>query len=442
MTRMNPLKEMKILTERPHLRNPSINIMMKASIAAPFDSIKFEESICKLREVHPLLTSVVKTDESGHAYYQFFEIEENDFMIIENTTWFDTAKSEKNHYFDLTKESMVRYFVFPMQASFDVLIVAHHLLGDGLAVFNLLRDLLLIYFNNEVPIHEQKVIQGESDFPKSAKKSVVMKLLVKKWNRAWEKNHRVYTQNEAKLLHYKFNQDNKSGILTGILSYNQFFELKRKCVENGVSINDAIIAASILAQQKYHPKLMNQKQEIAIPISIRNEVTFSSKDSLGNFASAITIKLKLDDTESFWENVKLVRKAITKKTNSDKKKWLLMNLYSEMDPNLIDSLYFSTYGDCKNETAFKVATALGLTGDPQSTGISNLGKVSLNNYLANKYIKDCFFFPPKVPNAGITIGVITIKDTLSFGLTFDDNYIGADSAKLIIEKIIDSLLNE
>lgn len=151
---MNPTKKMKILTERPHLRNPSINIMMKASVLFPFDSLKFEESIHKLREIHPLLSSVIKTDENGDAYYQFFEVEKNDFIIIENSTWHTTAESEKNHYFNLTTESLVRYFVFPKQESFDVLIVAHHLVGDGLAVFNILKDLVLVYFNTEIPYHQ------------------------------------------------------------------------------------------------------------------------------------------------------------------------------------------------------------------------------------------------------------------------------------------------
>lgn len=269
-----------------------------------------------------------------------------------------------------------------------------------------------------------------------------MSLLIKKWNSDWKSNTNIYSQNEFKKLHSRFNQENESRILTANIPYNQLLELKRKCIKNEVSINDAITTALILAQQKHHPKHMNQKQEIAIPINIRNDLAFNPKDSLGNFASAITIKIKLDDTGDFWESVRLVRKAILKKTSSDKKKWLIMNLYSEMDPNLIDSLYFSTYGNSKNETASKVATSLGLTDDPQSTGLSNLGKVSLNNYIGNKYIKDCFFFPPKVPNAGITIGVITIKDTLSFGLTFDDKYIGFASTKLIVKNMIDSLTRE
>ena len=439
---MNPTKKMKILTERPHLRNPSINIMMKASVLFPFDSLKFEESIHKLREIHPLLSSVIKTDENGDAYYQFFEVEKNDFIIIENSTWHTTAESEKNHYFNLTTESLVRYFVFPKQESFDVLIVAHHLVGDGLAVFNILKDLVLVYFNTEIPYHQQRLIQGKSDFPQSARSSIMMSLLIKKWNSDWKSNTNIYSQNEFKKLHSRFNQENESRILTANIPYNQLLELKRKCIKNEVSINDAITTALILAQQKHHPKHMNQKQEIAIPINIRNDLAFNPKDSLGNFASAITIKIKLDDTGDFWESVRLVRKAILKKTSSDKKKWLIMNLYSEMDPNLIDSLYFSTYGNSKNETASKVATSLGLTDDPQSTGLSNLGKVSLNNYIGNKYLKDCFFFPPKVPNAGITIGVITIKDTLSFGLTFDDKYIGFASTKLIVKNMIDSLTRE
>lgn len=173
-------RRMRILTERPHLRNPSINIMMKATVGASFNLSRFEETIRKLRQVHPLITSNIKTDKIGNAYYQCGEVKKNDFTIVEKSTWLNVAEREKDHYFNLDTDPLVRYFVFQKQDDFDLLIVAHHLLGDGLAIFNLLKDFSLIYFGAEVPVHNQRLIQGINDFPKSAKSSMMMDLLIKK----------------------------------------------------------------------------------------------------------------------------------------------------------------------------------------------------------------------------------------------------------------------
>ncbi|GAD16274.1 condensation domain-containing protein [Lentilactobacillus otakiensis] len=433
-------RRMRILTERPHLRNPSINIMMKATVGASFNLSRFEETIRKLRQVHPLITSNIKTDKIGNAYYQCGEVKKNDFTIVEKSTWLNVAEREKDHYFNLDTDPLVRYFVFQKQDDFDLLIVAHHLLGDGLAIFNLLKDFSLIYFGAEVPVHNQRLIQGINDFPKSAKSSMMMDLLIKKWNRDWRKHPDIYSQSEFRLLHSEFVQEHKSALLTSDISRGKLFILIKNCHKYRVSVNDALTTALILAQQKHHPKLANEQQEIAIPINIRGELKFNPVDSLGNFASAITIKAKLDDTRSFWENAKIIRKDIQRKTSSDKKRWVLMNLYARMDPNLIDSLYFTAYGNDANKTSFKVAKMLGLTGNPQVTGLSNLGRV--NDFTENKYLYDCFFFPPKVPNAAFTIGVITLQNSLTLGVTFDEQAVGYLSAKQIVETMVNYLISE
>lgn len=75
--------------------------MMKATVGASFNLSRFEETIRKLRQVHPLITSNIKTDKIGNAYYQCGEVKKNDFTIVEKSTWLNVAEREKDHYFNL-----------------------------------------------------------------------------------------------------------------------------------------------------------------------------------------------------------------------------------------------------------------------------------------------------------------------------------------------------
>ena len=436
-------KKLHILSERTHFRNPSINVLMKITVLDELDKQKFEASLKALQEIHPLLYSTVVLDSDGEAYYQEETIESiytTIYSEAEEDYWLRIAEQEAHYCFDLTQDSLARFFLFPRNKEFDILIVAHHLLGDGLSIANLLRDIIMTYAGTDIPIRDQELIKGTEDFPKDTKMGLVTNLLIRNWNKSWLKDSRVYSQSEYNDLANTYNQNNHTKLIIKIFSPEDLSNLKSKCSQHTVTINDALVTAMILAQQRFLPKKSGKTQTFAIPISIRNRLPFNAEQSLGNFASAITIKYEEKANQSFWENVQMVHEIIRKKISSEKKVWLLLNLYSSMNGNLIDSLYFASYGIENRATAHRVASMLGLKSEKKNTGISNLGKLKIKNRYNRILIKDLYFFPPVVPNSEITLGIATLGTTMTFGFSYNSDIITYEDINNITNYCFDLLV--
>lgn len=63
------MHRLRIYTDRQHLCNPSLTVLMKLSVDGHFDKSRFEKALYTLKNVHPLLYSSIRIDCDGEAYY-------------------------------------------------------------------------------------------------------------------------------------------------------------------------------------------------------------------------------------------------------------------------------------------------------------------------------------------------------------------------------------
>jgi len=438
-----PNHTLPVFTERAHLRNPDITVLVKLSVDGEFDEQRFGAALQVLKSVHPLLYSTVQVADDGQASY--IENAVNQLAVFSmkreyDDQWLDVAQVENKRPFKTATEPLVRFFVFYGVKDFDILAVAHHLLGDGNAIARLLRDVVKAYADIEMLHQKQRLLSSLDDFPTAAKSTFIVKAFTHNLNRIWRKGEmpRFGEQEYLEMFNsYHLLSDIK--LLYSTINANQMDSLQQACKAHGVTINDAIITAFITAMREHCLYRQNKEMTIAVPINIRNQLLFATDDSLGNFASAITIKQKGRFSGGFWANTSKVQSKIKAKIESVKASWVNLNLYALLDPTLIDAIYFTAFSKCSDKAARRAAAILGVSSCPSTTAVSNLGRLSFDNQIGNYHIHDMVIFAPKAPVSYLTLGIVTLDKTMHIGYSYDQNLVSLGCMKSISLRLVELL---
>lgn len=306
---------LRILTERPHLRNPSLTVLMKLSVDGHFDQSRFEKALRTLKDVHPLLYSSIFIDDDGEAFYQENAVQQLELHCRKREhpdQWLEVAESENKKPFNCEKGPLIRFFVFYGETNFDILVAAQHLLGDGDAIARLVWDVVYVYTGNKLPTQEQRLLSNKNDFPPHAKLAFPVKVLIGSLNKMWNKGKQPrFGETEFQDMFNQYHQLTDIALTYLTINKAEMNDLYNACKAHGLTINDAIVTAFIRAMQERH--IHNKKMTVGIPINIRKQVSFSPDRCLGNFASAITVAYKYDSKKDFWQNAGLVKKRIRSK---------------------------------------------------------------------------------------------------------------------------------
>lgn len=433
-----------VYTERHILRNPALTVLMKISVDGHFDELRFEMALLTLKNVHPLLYSSVIIDSDGAAYYR-----ENSVQRLElhcairerQDQWLEVAESENKRPFNCEQGPLIRFFVFYSGKDFDILAIVHHLIGDGDAIARLLRDVVAAYVGIDLSHQEQILISSKNDFPQSARPTFLVKTFTRSINKMWDKGEQPrFGEHEYQKMFCNYHQIADIGLSYSTINAKELNNLHKACKAHGVTINEAIVTAFILAMQERRPHMMNEKTVVGIPINMRKQLTLSAHDCLGNFASAITIKVRYDTKKDFWQNAFRMRSKLKSKLKSAKAPWVALNLYSILNPMLIDAMYFAAYGECDDRAAKKAAAMLSVD-NPSSTAVSNLGRLNFDCQVGSFPIRDMVFFAPKAPGSYVVLGVATLGDTMQFGFSYDRKKISSDTMQNVSSTILELLKN-
>lgn len=433
-----------IFTERHILRNPALTVLMKMSVDGHFDEPRFEKALLTLKNVHPLLYSSVIIDHDGVAYYRENAVQQLELHCAireRQNQWLEVAETENKRPFNCEQGPLVRFFVLYSETDFDILATVHHLIGDGDAIARLLRDVVAAYVGIDLSHQEQILISSQNDFPHIAKPTFLVKAFTRSINKMWDKGEQPrFGEHEYQEMFCNYHQIADIGLSYSTINASEMNDLHKACKAHGVTINEAIVTAFILAMQENRPHMSNEKTVVGIPINMRKQLSLSADDCLGNFASAVTIKDRYDTKKDFWQNAVQVRSKLKSKLKSAKAPWVVLNLYALLNPLLIDAMYFAAYGKCDDVAAKKAAAMLSVD-NPSSTAVSNLGRLNFDCKIGSYHIRDMVFFAPKAPGSYVVLGVATLGDTMQIGFSYDRKKISSDTMENISSTMIELLKN-
>ena len=385
-----------LYTERAHYMCPNMHFGIMAEIGAEFDADGLIESIGVLKSAHPLMKSLIAEEQgSSNIYYEENPELEIPVMIKKaDENWQTDYEAVSSAGWNVQKEALLKVFAYPSESGTRVLFISHHLLCDGRGLLQLVQE-FADYYTNGVKPHfvDEKLIKSLDDLPGGSDLGFISKVLIKDANKKWHKEAHIVSYDEY--LEFERGHDSKREIKREIRKVDgeELDTLLGLCRENGVSVNDYLVAKMMLDEGT---------DKVVIASDIRNKIKNYKNGALGNYATAfgVVVKKKSFEVMELAKSVDHEVKSIMRKPGRE---MLVLSCYFNMDPELLDAVAISTIGSFESKAGRFVGSRM--FGYERRDGhcITNLGRIE------NDSIIEGVFIPPASPANRKAWGVLTVN---------------------------------
>jgi NRPS condensation-like uncharacterized protein len=426
-----------ILNERLYLSSPSINVCFRIIIEGIFDKNKIENSLEMVFIRHPLLNSRVEIDNDNNAWL----VQKNGSIGVEyymstEMDWQAWYKKTDNTAFDFLHGSLVKFCVITGRNT-EIILLGHHIIGDGIGYLNLVKDILLAMDNGldttpQIPPFKP----ADRFFKKTALLDDGVHSYANGLNEEWMQNRVRFSEKDYLTFFGYYRNKYVPNLYKASIEGDSLKKIQKKSKSNSLTVNEIIASAFSLAVME---TLNKSEIRLGVAANIRNELVSEPNNCMGNFVTGISAKAYYDPSGDFISNAKIITTAINEQLKYIKDRHLFIHFLNEFDKDLIESVMFVAYGNFEHNVSKKLAELIGEQSENKGLGISNLGRHDFTNYESIKIV-DIQFIGPAFPANLLTVGIITINGKLNLCLRYNEMEIKIDTVKTIYEKAIKLLV--
>ena len=388
-----------LYTERAHYMCPNMHFGIMAEIGTEFDADGIFRSIDVLRSAHPLMRSLIAEEQgsSGIYYEEHPELEIPVTLREADEDWQTDYDSVSSAGWNVQKEALLKVFAYPSGSGTRVLFITHHLLCDGRGLLQLVKEFADHYSNGAIPCSvDEKLMESLDDLPGGSDLRFISRMLIKNSNAKWRKEGHKVSYDEY--LRFERDHDSKQVIKREIKNVDgeELDALLGLCRENGVSLNDYLIARMMTDEGT---------DKVVIASDIRNKIRNYKNGALGNYATAFGVVVKKRSPE-IMELARSVDHEVRSIMSKPDREMLVLSCYFNMDPELLDAVAISTLGSFDSKAGRFVGSRMFGFEKRDGHCITNLGRAE------SSVIREGVFIPPASPANRKAWGVLTINDKM------------------------------
>ena len=388
-----------LYTERAHYMCPNMHFGIMAEIGARFDADRIFKSIDVLKSAHPLMRSLIAEEQgSSKIYYEEHpELEIPVTVRAADDNWQTDYESVSAAGWNVQKEALLKVFAYPSGSGTRVLFITHHLLCDGRGLLQLVQEFADHYSNGTIPqTVDEKLMESLDDLPDGSDLKFISKILIKDSNAKWLKEGHKVSYDEY--LKFERDHDSKQKIKREIRNVDgeELDSLLALCRENGVSLNDYLIAKMMIDEGT---------DKVVIASDIRNKIKNYNKGALGNYATAFGVVVK-KRSQDVMELAKAVDHEVKNIISKPDREMLVLACYFNMEPELLDAVAISTLGSFESKAGRFVGGKMFGYEKRDGHCITNLGRAE------SSVIREGIFIPPASPANKKAWGVLTINNKM------------------------------
>lgn len=388
-----------LYTERAHYMCPNMHFGIMAEIGTEFDADGIFRSIDVLRSAHPLMRSLIAEEQGGSGIYyeEHPELEIPVTLREADEDWQTDYDSVSSAGWNVQKEALLKVFAYPSGSGTRVLFITHHLLCDGRGLLQLVKEFANHYSNGAIPRSvDEKLIESLDDLPGGSDLRFISRMLIKDSNAKWRKEGHKVSYDEY--LKFERDHDSKQVIKREIKNVDgeELDALLGLCRENGVSLNDYLIARMMTDEGT---------DKVVIASDIRNKIRNYKNGALGNYATAFGVVVKKRSPE-IMELARSVDHEVRSIMSKPDREMLVLSCYFNMDPELLDAVAISTLGSFDSKAGRFVGSRMFGFEKRDGHCITNLGRAE------SSVIREGVFIPPASPANRKAWGVLTINDKM------------------------------
>ena len=385
----------RIDTERVDLFDVNIVITMRVSLGETVDFEEAKAAFLKACSLHEVLNSKVVIEDSGEAYY--VDNDEPHNSISRTDLNLDELINENERKrFRIEEGEFIRCFVSPD----GIVFMMHHLGGDGKSLVYFIETFMKCLAGQEAGFAPFRSL-GLDDLPSDSKLPFYYDLLARSWNKKWKKERKVFTFDDMDKAYSGFWQDHKTRTELKQYSKEELASLVKGAKVAGVSLTAYLITDMI--------KDSDTPLDVGLAVDGRTD----GNRSMGNQATGISVKCRYDRGKSFDDNARAVFKAMRKKLDDNRARYLVLQFMGLLDPTLKDSLNLVHAGYFQCGISRKVADLLGYGDDVKDISITNLTRADIPIEYGKYNIRGIVFVPPVVSYAKNVFGIVTAGDVMT-----------------------------
>lgn len=431
------MNKLLVLNDRLLLRSPDINVSFRIKIAGNFTKNDLETAMDTVSKKHPLLKATIEKDNMNNIWL----VPDTGIINIQFYTpdeirdWREWYKKTDNTPFDFFHGPLVKICVILGNNQAEIIVLGHHIIGDGIGYLNLTKDLLLALDNKLDTVLQISTVENNSEnkFKRKTGVKFLTKQYAKKINDEWNKNSIVFSEKD----YYSFFQEYRTKYspnqyLTSIEG-EAFSLLIETSKQNKLTVNELIASAFAVSTVEC---LSHKEIRLGVAVNIRNELTMDVSNCMGNYVSGIAVNVKCDAKRPFITNAKQIAGILKGKLNNPNKRYLPVNFLNELDKDLIETIVFASYGKYELPLSKKLGKMMGEGLENKGIGISNLGRHTFDNYSRFKVL-ELQFIGPAFPANLISVSIITVNNCLNICLSYNETEIGNEVVEKICNKAID-----
>ncbi|TCL55216.1 condensation domain-containing protein [Kineothrix alysoides] len=394
-----------IYSERTDLLEPNIYIQFLVQITGNPDLDELVSAIKTVFSANEATMSRIVYDKNGDAYYERMP-ESGCKVSILKGDWKNIIRENEKVTFAIDQGELMRVFVNVAEEDIFLLIMAHHLAGDGKAVTYFIEDVMTALSGGQLGYKPMQLISNKS-MPEKSELPLLLKLYVYILNKKWKYTGNTFHWDDYYKIHEVYWKERSSEIVFERFSPEEINRIHAYAKKIGVSVNSYIATAFLEADRN--------NETIGMAVNIRMD----KNKSISNQATGISVDHLFSDKITFDENAQIVHKRVLYKLRKPVMKYFILRFIPLFTPSLIDSVLLYTYGLYENRTTQKLARLMGYAGGKtRELGITNLTKLDIPNTYGIYGLKNGLFIPPVVSYAKHIIGVSTMEDGMAVSYHF------------------------
>jgi NRPS condensation-like uncharacterized protein len=434
------MDKLPLLNERWHLGSPNINVCFRALIEGKFAASDFETAIAAVCKRHPVLNYAIEIDAENKTWFvpNAAHVGIEFYSAKKMPNWQDWHEKTDAVPVDFQHGPLVKICVIFGEHQTEIIILGHHVIGDGIAYLNLSKDILLA-LDNKLDLNPQ-LPPIRSRLKKKTSLGLLTKLYARKINREWRKNRVIFSESDYHAFFEQYRKKYVPQIYTGSIDETELNKIVQQCKSHGLTVNELIAAAFAMAMVELSDHYPGKEIRLGVAANIRGELAEEPYDCMGNYVSGIVANAHFDSEKTFVTNAEDTAKILREQLRVPKNRYLALNFFNAIDKDLLEAAMYATYGDYQIPVAKKLGEIIGERSENKGMGISNLGRHAFDTFAKLKVL-DMQFIGPAFPANLLSVGIITVNNKLNICLRYNETEIRTASVQTIYERAVGLVSN-
>ncbi len=333
--------------ERIFSRSPFSIVAVVARIKGNISEKMLINAVAKVQQRHLNLRVRITEDSDHNPWFTSDEVQAIPIEVVPRDSsdrWIEVYKEACQIPFEFDVRPAIRFILVQSQTISELIILCHHIFCDGLSLAFLARDLMVHLGDptRAVDVLPEPTPIGRDNIPSEVSLNAVVRFLINRINRKWEKAKIFFDQEDYRNLNATYWMNYTHQMISVELSEAQTSALVERCRQENATVNTALTTAFVGAQysvqgnKPYH-------SSIGVASSLRDRLQSPVGEVMGFYAGGVTLKCKYNRRDRFWENARRFHRKI-KPLFTNKNLFNNPLTWYYLDPTILEAFNFKRLG--------------------------------------------------------------------------------------------------